>query len=139
VAPGYQPTRHRALHREEFLVHDKASVLALPLEDTVPPAVLEAVVRAVTAALLPRQLGAGAARSGGGVMAPKAADISVRGSVPWGGGDRNGLPVGRPYVWRRRERQLAAPRLAPASRCDGCGYLETAPGHKIACGQGGGR
>jgi excisionase family DNA binding protein len=37
-------------------VHDKASVLALPLEDTVPPAVLEAVVRAVAAALSPRQL-----------------------------------------------------------------------------------
>ncbi len=37
-------------------MQDKASLLALPLEDTVPPAVLEAVVRAVAAALSLRQL-----------------------------------------------------------------------------------
>ena len=37
-------------------MHDKASLIGLPLEDTVPPAVLEAVVRAVAVALSPRQL-----------------------------------------------------------------------------------
>ena len=66
-------------------------------------------------------------------MAPKAADISVTGAAPWGGG-RNGLPSGRPYVWHRRERRTAG----PLSRCEKCGYLETAPGHEVTCDPGGG-
>ncbi len=34
---------------------------------------------------------------------------SVRGSVPWTGSARNGMPVGRPYVWRRLGPVVACP------------------------------
>jgi hypothetical protein len=39
---------------------------------------------------------------------------SVQGSLPWAGTstERNGMPVGRPYVWRRGQR-----RARPVVQC----------------------
>jgi hypothetical protein len=85
------------------------------------------------------------------VMAPElASDLNHR-----LGSGRQGMPLPKPYEWsaagRRRDAQVAAQlaairaklhqpvREAPspvplAVRCAGCGYLTTAPGHRLVCG-----
>ena len=59
------------------------------------------------------------------------------------GSPRNGMPAFRPYVYRgtgedtgpRLPRKKRAPRVTRPGdgRCRACGYLLTAPGHKLAC------
>jgi hypothetical protein len=52
------------------------------------------------------QLGGARAELGGWVRASAGEEVSeqsgVRGSVPWSGTTRNGMPADRPYVWRRQ-------------------------------------
>jgi hypothetical protein len=71
---------------------------------------------------------------------------AVRGPMPWGSGGHNGLPAGRPYVWRRgRRRQAVPPPQArgpvaadegqePGDSCRRCGYPVTARGHYVSSG-----
>jgi hypothetical protein len=80
----------------------------------------------------------------------------MTGLRPAATGTRNGLPGPKPYVYGGDERdaeiaaKIAAVRArltgpaeplpveaaasAEVERCDDCGYLVTAPGHQIICG-----
>jgi len=67
---------------------------------------------------------------------------------PYAYGGETGPVIGAPGQVRRADpgpdpewyRELAAeadaPLFAPPERCRACGYLTTAPGHLIACGDG---
>ena len=118
-------------------MHDKASLRALLMEDTVPPAVLEARAGRRTAA---QEAAARRVRHerdalralGYGHGVQWAADITAlplrfvvsvaraHGMTDAAGGEYEGRPVVPP-----------GGRLP--GRCGACGYLETAPGHKTTC------
>ena len=118
-------------------MHDKASLRALLMEDTVPSAVLEARAdRKMTAQEATARHVCDALRAlGYGHGIQWAADITAlplrfvasvaraRGMADAAGGEHDGCPVVQPDD-----------RLP--GRCGVCGYLETAPGHQVACGSG---
>jgi hypothetical protein len=118
-------------------VHDKASLRGLPLEDTVPPAVLEVrAARKTTAQVATaRHVGDALRALGYGHGIQWAADITAlplrfvasvaraRGMTKAAGGEHDGCPVVQPDD-----------RLP--GRCGVCGYLETAPGHEVTCESG---
>jgi hypothetical protein len=116
-------------------VHDKASLLALPLEDTVPPAVLEAGVGRKTAAqeAAARHVRDALGALGYGHGVHWAADITT---LPL----RFVARVARAHGLAGDEHDgWGCPAVPPDSRqpgrCGACGHLETAPGHEVTCGR----